>query len=148
MSIYRESRKNVDLPRIVGECRSTANRGGMSIQRGSRGNVDPPRIVEECRFTAHRGRMSIHRESRKNVDLPRIARECRFTANRAAMSIYRDCVWRLIYRNRGGMGGEGGFIPLPRGSSCPPRTGLLYFMCAGGACSPGMKVHPVDHIVR
>jgi hypothetical protein len=46
------------------------------------------------------------------------------------------------------MGGEGEFIPLPRGSSRPPRTGLLYFMCAGGACSPRMKVHPMDHIVR
>jgi hypothetical protein len=43
---------------------------------------------------------------------------------------------------------DGDGPPIIGGSSRSPRTGLLYFTCAGGACSPGMKVHPADHIIR
>jgi hypothetical protein len=89
---YRVWRGNVDSPRTAGECRFTANRGGMSIYREPRRNVDLSRTAEECQFTADRGGMSIYRGPRGNVDLSRMAGECRFTANRGGMSIHRG--WR------------------------------------------------------
>jgi hypothetical protein len=88
MSIYRGSRWNVDLSRIAGECRFTADRGRMSTYRESWKNVDPPRIAEEGRSTANRGIMSIYRGSRGNVDLPRIDIPPRFAVDRPPMAVH------------------------------------------------------------
>jgi hypothetical protein len=136
MSIHREPRGNVNSSRITGECRFTANRGGMSIHRESRGNVDLAGIAAECRFSADRRGISTYRGPRRNVDSPRIADECRFTANRGGMSIYRDCNVEVDPPRSRRNGGHGGFHPAPRGLSCTPCMGLLYFTCAGGSMLP------------